>query len=177
MANAQIIEEKKKLVDELSEKIETAKVVILSDFRGISVKDMTVLRKKLFANESEFRVLKNTLLKRALEGAGYKSFEGSLSGPTGVLLGYKDPVAPLKSLVEFFEEVEKGEVKVGIIEKTEVDFDQIQKVAQLPSREELVAKVVGGIKSPLFGLVNVLSGTLRGLVVALNAVKEQKDKN
>jgi len=174
MANTQVVEKKKKIVEELKEKINSASVVILSDFRGIPVNNLTKLRKDLFKEDSEFLIFKNTLLKRALEDCGFASLVEKLEGPTALLLGYKDPAAPLKALVDFVADIEKGEIKSGILEKTAVDLKQINEVATLPPREVLLAKVVGGLKSPIYGLVNCLQGNIRGLVYVLKAVSEKK---
>ncbi|NQT29736.1 MAG: 50S ribosomal protein L10 [Candidatus Saganbacteria bacterium] len=177
MANTKVIEKKKRVVDQLKEKIESASVLIVSNYRGITVKEITSLRRKLYAQDSEYKIIKNTLLKKALEASGLSELTEHLSGPTGLLLGYKDPVAPLKSLVEFIDEIEKGEVKIGVVEKTVVDNKSIADLAELPSREVLLAKIVGGLSSPLYGLVNVLQGNIRNLVYALSAVKDKKDKD
>ncbi|MFH1347739.1 MAG: 50S ribosomal protein L10 [Candidatus Margulisiibacteriota bacterium] len=174
MANAKVIEKKKKLVDELKEKIDSASVLIVSDYRGISVKQITELRRKLYAEKSEYRIIKNTLLKRALEAAGLEKLTEHLSGPTGLLLGYGDPIEPLKALVDFVDEIEKGEIKAGVVEKTIVDTKGISDMSKLPPREVLLARVVGGFQAPIYGLVNVLQGNIRKLVYALNAIREKK---
>ncbi len=171
-----IIEKKKKVVAELKEKIESANVVVLADFRGITVKDITGLRKQLYKAESEFRVVKNTLLKRAVEEAGLNDLGSQLEGPTAMLLGYKDPVEPIKALVEFTQEIEKGEIKSGALGKNIITIEDLLAMSKLPPKEVLLAKVVGGIQAPLYGFVNVLQGVLRKFVYALNAVKEQKEK-
>ena len=174
MANTKIIAKKKQVVDALKEKIDSAKVMIISDYRGIPVKDMTDLRRKLFAEKSEFKVVKNTLLKRALKAAGYDQLNEHLAGPTGVLLGYEDPVVPLKVLVKFIDEIEKGQIKTGVVEKTVLDPKGITQMSKLPSREELIAKVVSGFQAPIYGLVNCLQGAIRKLVYALKAIEDKK---
>jgi large subunit ribosomal protein L10 len=174
MGNAKLLEKKKQAVSAIKEKIDRAKVIILSDYRAVSVKEMTQLRRKLRTEESEYNIIKNTLLKRALAEAGFTGLDEHLQGPTGVLFGYKDPVSPLKALVDFIEEVEKGEIRIGVIEKTVVDKKGLASVSKLPPREVLIAKVVGGFKSPFYGLVNVLQGNIRKLIYVLNAVKDKK---
>ena len=174
MASTKILQKKKEVVKELKEKIEKASVLILSNYTGFTVKEITELRKKLYQEESDYNVVKNTLLSRAVEEAGYPNLKEFLSGPTALLLGRKDPITPLKALVEFIKENEKGEVRAGVVEKTFVEKEKILEMAKLPSREVLIAKVVGGFKSPICGLVNVLQGTLRSLVYALNAIKDKK---
>lgn len=174
MPNAKILKKKREVVDDLKKKIDSASVLAVSDYRGISVKQVTELRRKLRPEESEFRIIKNTLLRRAFESAGYEKLNEHLQGPTGLLLGYKDPVGPLKALVDFMEEAEKGEIKAGMVEKTLVDRKGIAELAKLPPKEVLIAKVVGGFQAPIYGLVNCLQGNIRKLVYALNAIREKK---
>jgi large subunit ribosomal protein L10 len=176
MANAKVIEKKKQVVDQLKEKIDSANVLIISDYRGVSVKQITELRRKLYAQKSEFKIIKNTLLRRALEAAGFEKLNEHLAGPIGVLLGYQDPVEPLKALVDFIDENEKGEIKAGVVEKSLIDKKGIAEMAKLPPKEVLLAKVVGGFQAPIYGLVNCLQGNLRKLVYALNAIKDLPDR-
>ncbi|MFH1826632.1 MAG: 50S ribosomal protein L10 [bacterium] len=168
------IEKKKKLVSELKEKIEAATVMVISDYRGLTVKQITELRKKLYGEESELRIFKNTIISRAVDEAGYAELKEHLSGPVALLLGYKDPVGPVKALVEFVTEIEKGAIKAGMMEKTLVDLKKIEEISKLPAKEVLIAKAVGGFQAPIYGFVNVLAGTMRKFLYALNAVKEKK---
>jgi large subunit ribosomal protein L10 len=172
---AKAVETKKKLVEGLKEKISSASILVLSDFRGVSVKQITELRKQLRSEESEYKIVKNTLLHRAIEAAGFKDLKEHLAGPTAMLLGYKDPVGPLKALVEFVKDNEKGEIKAGIFENNIIDKQALAEIAKLPPKEVLLSKVVGGFQAPIYGLVNVLQGTIRKLVYAFNAVKEKKE--
>lgn len=168
------IEKKKKLVDALKEKIGSASVMVLVDYRATTVKEVTELRKKLRADESEYKIIKNTLLLRAMEAAGFEGLKEQLNGPTALLLGYKDPVKPLKTLVNYIEEIEKGAVKAGIFEKKVFDKKGMTQISKLPGKEVLLSQVVGSFQGPLYGIVNVLSGPIRKLVYALNAVREKK---
>ncbi len=172
--STKILEEKKQQVKELKEKIDSATLLVVSGYCGFTVKEITTLRKSLRAEESEYSIIKNSLLERAVEGTDFAGLKEHFSGPTALLLGYKDPVAPLKTLVKFVKEVEKGEIKAGVVEKSLVQKEQILEIAKLPSREVLLAKVIGGLQSPLYGLVNVLQGSIRNLVYALNAISEKK---
>jgi len=174
MAKADVIKKKKQVVEDFKKKLEVAKVFVLSDFRRVSVKELTSLRKNLRPQESEYKVVKNTLLRRALDLAGFKDCTDEISGPTGLMLGYADSVGPIKTLVEFVADTEKGELRLGVMEKKVIDQAVIAQVAKLPSREVLVAKVLGGLQSPIYGLVNVLQGNLRALAYALKAVAEKK---
>lgn len=168
-------EKKQQIVSEFKDKLSQAQTVIFSNFSGLTVEDDTVLRRKFREANSEYKVYKNTLMAIAARELGYgddliKYFEG----PTSVALGYDDPVAPAKVLVEFMKDHKGIELKAGIVNGKLVTVEEIKALAALPSREELVAKALGSMKAPITNLVFVLSGTLRSLVYALNAVKEKK---
>lgn len=168
------VEEKKKSVEEFRQKIDSASVLVLTDYRGISVKEITTLRKKLRKQEAEYKVVKNTLCERAVEAAGFPKLKDYLQGPVALLLGYKEPVAPLKTLVDFLGEAGKGEIKAGIIEKSFMEAKEISEIAKLPSKEVLLSQVVSGLRAPIYGLVNVLRGTILKLVYVLNAIQQKK---
>lgn len=168
------IAEKKLVVDEIKEKMSRSKVIVISDYLGFSVKEITTLRKKLRPENAEFRVFKNTLVERAAEDSGISEFKDSLKGPIAVLFGYKDAVSPLKTLVSFLKETEKGSIRVGKVESTVFGQSDLTAIAKLPSREVLLAKAIGGLQAPIYGLVNVMQGPLRKLVYVLNSIKEKK---
>lgn len=174
MSSKAILAKKTKVVEGLTEKISSASVLLLTDYRGFSVKDLTDLRKKLRPTDSELKIVKNTLLKRALAAAGFAGLDDHLAGSTALLLGYKDPIGPLKALVSHIKEIEKGTVKAGLMEKVLIDGKGVIEISKLPSKEVLIAKVVGGFKAPLFGLANVLQGPMRKLVYVLSAIQDKK---
>lgn len=169
------IAEKSKVVVELKEKIARSNVLVLADYLGFSVKQMTDLRRKLRAEKSELAVIKNTLIGRAAAESGLPELKDHLKGPTAVLLGYEDAITPLKVLVKHIKESEKGALRIGVVNKKVFSQDDLTAISKLPSREVLIGKVVGGFKSPLYGLVNVLNGPLRKLVYALDAIKAKKE--
>ena len=169
-----IIAEKRKMVDELKQKIAKANLVLISEYLKFTVKEFTDLRRKLRAEESEIRVVKNTLIEKAVVESGFPQMAEHLKGSNAILLGYKDAVSPLKVLVKFIKESEKGAVKVGVIEKNVFVQKELHELAKLPAKEVLIAKVVGGFKAPLYGLVNVLQGPIRKLVYVLDAIKAKK---
>jgi large subunit ribosomal protein L10 len=150
--------------------------MVLSDYRGFTVKEITELRRKLRAEDSELHIIKNTLIERAATESGYEGLKDSLKGSTAVLLGYRDALSPLKVLVKFIKETEKGGIRAGVVEKTLLSQKDLGELAKLPPKEVLIGKLVGGLKSPLFGLVNVLQGPIRKLVYALNAIKDLPDR-
>jgi len=173
--SAKAIAVKSQVVDELKEKIARSNLVVISDYLGYTVKDLTALRRKLRAADAELCVVKNTLIERAVGAAGYDDLKGHLKGPTVVLLGYKDSVAPLKVLVNFIKEAEKGEVRIGVVDKKVFSQKDLTAISKLPARDVLLGKVVGGLQAPIYGLVNVLEGPIRKLAYVLDAIKAKKE--
>ncbi len=165
---------KKAKVAELSQRLKEAKSFVLADYRGLTVEQDTKLRKAMREAEIEYTVIKNSIARFATKENGYDALYEHLKGPTALALSMNDPVAPSKVISKFAKEYEKLEIKAGVVEGNVVDIEGIKSIAALPSKEELVAKVVGGLSGPLYGLVNVLNGNIRGLAVALNAIAEKK---
>ena len=161
-------------VSEIKEKIERAAIAIFTDFRGLTVSELTELRKKLRKEDAEYRVVKNTLTKRAIADSPFTDIGKVLEGPTAVVLGYKDPVTPAKILFDFAKTNEKLKIKAGIVENKLADSAMLKALSNLPSREVLLAKAVGAIQAPIFGLVYVLSAPIRELVYALQAISKKK---
>jgi len=171
---SQAIKEKKAVaIKKIKEKIDTAKVWIMTDYRGMTVKEITDLRRKLRACKAEYRVVKNTFTVRALPEA-HASLKPMLKGTMAVVFGFEDMVEPAKVLAAFIKEAEKPKILGGVVEGQYFEEKGITALAKLKSKEELRADVVGRLKSPLFGLVNALQGNIRKLVYALNAVKDKR---
>jgi large subunit ribosomal protein L10 len=170
-----ILQQKKEVVKALSEKISAAKAMVLADYRGLTVEQDTELRSALRKAGVEYKVVKNTLTKLAAKETGLEELDPFLSGPTALALSDNDPVAPAKILSEYAKKYDKLELKVGVVEGKIIDINGIKALADLPPREVLIAKVLGGFNAPISGFVNVLNGNIRGLVVALNAIREQKE--
>jgi large subunit ribosomal protein L10 len=170
-------EKNEQKVEELKGKLDSAVTVVLTDYRGLNVAEITELRNQLRKAQIEYKVSKNTLTLIAAKDLGLGDLEQFLAGPTAIAFSYKDPVAPAKILSDFTKKSKKLEIKGGVVEGKIINNDGVQALADLPPREELIAKVVGGIKSPLYGLVGVLSGPIRGLVYTLQAIKDKKESN
>lgn len=170
------LDAKKESVKKLKDCIDKAKIAVIADYKGFNVKEMTDLRKLLYKEDAEYKIVKNTVLSRAVDSA-YPDLQKHMQGTTAILLGYKDAVAPLKIMVDFLKEIEKGAVRAGVIENAFVGQEDLIKISKLPGRDVLLAKLVGSMKSPMSGLVNVMQGTIRSLVYALNAYKEKKGVN
>lgn len=170
-----VLETKKQVVEEIKEKIEKSQSVVLVDYRGLNVDEVTQLRKKFREAGVDYKVYKNTLMRFAFKDAGYEEFNEYLTGPNAIAFGFDDPVSPAKVTSEFAKEHKNLEIKAGIVDGKIVSIDEIKRLADLPSREVLIAQALGGLNAPIAGFANVLQGTIRNLVYALNAIKEKQE--
>jgi large subunit ribosomal protein L10 len=166
-------EKKQKLVKSYAEAISRSQAVILTDYRGLPVTELNQLRNKMREVGSGYHVVKNRLTKLALREAGLPVPEELLRGPTAIGFCYKDVVAPAKVLTEYAQESKILTIKGGILDERVIDAQAISSLADLPPRDILLAQLLSGIQSPIAGLVNVLSGALRGLVTVLKARADQ----
>jgi len=164
---------KEQQVASLADQISRAKVTVLADYRGLSVSEITALRRRLREADAEFHVAKNTMTRRAAERLGKSDLVPHLVGPTGLALGYGDEAALAKAITEFARTSRILTVKVGMLGNRVLAAQEVSRLADLPGRQQLLAQVVGGFQAPIAGLVNVLSGTLRGFVVVLEARRQQ----
>ena len=171
------LEEKKKAVDELAEKVQGASVIISTDYGGLTVAEMTDLRRKLRAQQIEFRVVKNTLARFAATKAGKENLDKIVLGPTAVALGYDDIAAPARILLEYIRST-KSRLKIsgGLVENRVLSVAEVSTLATMPPKEVLVAKLLGNLKGPLYGLVNVLNANIAGLTYVLSARQKQLEK-
>lgn len=165
MASEKILKQKQEEVSALAEKIKAAKCVLLTEYRGINVSDVTELRAKLRASETEYKVIKNNITRRALAEAGVEGLEDVLVGPTAVILNNNDYLAASKTVYEYAKENEFYKIKGGIIDGKVVPAEEIIALAKLPSRETLIAKLAGA-----------LLGNITKLAVSLDQVRAQKEQ-
>jgi len=165
--------EKEQLVTELRDKIKGASAVYYTDFSGLNVKRMTELRRRLRRAGVEYVVIKNTLALRAVNESGLAGTR--LRGPTGIVVG-SDPVAAAKVLSDFAKENEqKPEVKGGMLDGQAIQPAQVQKLASLPSREQLLAELGAGFMSPMAAFAGAMNGLLYMFAGALDALKTQRE--
>lgn len=169
-------EQKKEILDGLKDRISRSKSIIFTKFNGLQVKENEELRNTLKAENSEYCVAKKTLFGIALKDSGIENIDvKSFDGRVAAVFGYEDEVAPAK-LVNKFISTHEGKVEFvgGVMENKFIDAIQVKQLANLPSKQELYAKIVGSINAPVSGFVNVLAGNLRGLVTVLKAIEEKK---
>ncbi len=161
------------VVGELTDKVAKSKAIVLADYSGIKHKQLEELRKILKKSNAEFAVVKNRLLARSL-GDTAKAVESQLTDATGALFAYADEVAPLKDLLKFFKAAGAGKTKGGILGSVVLTDAEVARLATLPSRDMLLAKLVGQLNAPIQGLHYALSWNINKLVWALDGIKNKK---
>ncbi len=167
--------QKEASVKEVTLELGRMKSAVFADLSGLKSNESNSLRRSSQKEEGGIRMAKKTLLRRALKDAGVASVDSStLPGSISILYGFGDEIAPAKVLAAFAKDHERVAVLGGVLESRWISADQVKALSKLPSRQELIAKVVGSIQAPLSGLVNVLQGNLRNLVGVLNAIKDAK---
>lgn len=165
--------EKEQAVSDLREIIARSKSIYLTDFQGMNVELVSKMRRRLRDAKVEYRVSKNTITKRALREHGVSSLDSYLEGPTGIAFG-ADEVSGAKILAEFAKEFEKPALKAAFVAGHVYGPDGIKVLAQLPPREVLLGQFIGGLRSPMQGVVGVLSGALRQMVGVVHAIGKKK---
>ena len=165
MASEKILNQKKEEVTKLANKIKEAKLVLLTDYRGINVEDVTGLRAELRKANAEYTVIKNNITKRALAEAGIEGLEDKLVGPTAVIMSNEDYLEPSKAIYEFTKNNDYYKIKGGVIEGKVMTAEEIITLAKLPSRETLLSMLAGA-----------LLGNISKVAVALDQVRIQKEE-
>jgi large subunit ribosomal protein L10 len=167
-------EQKEQMVKELADKFGQMKSAVFTSISGFTVEDANSLRAKGREQGIELAVTKKTLLMHALKAHGVEANIDQFDGSILTTIGYEDEVAPAKLIAEFAKEREGITMVGGVLEGALVDGESITRLSKLPSKQELLAQVVGSLNAPVSGFVNVLAGNLRGLVTVLGAIKDQK---
>ena len=163
MSNAKILESKKAVVASIKEKFDRAQTVVLVDYRGLTVAEDTELRNQLRKAGVEYAVLKNTMISRAIEGMNVDEMHASLEGPTAVAFGYEDMIAPAKILSEFAKKSKKLTIKCGVCDGAYLNAEGVEALASLPSKEVLIAKIMGSMMS-----------SVSKFVYCVEAIRKQK---
>ncbi len=168
-------DQKKQIIADLTDKFKSFKSLVFSDYKGLTVKDASELKRLCKKQGVEYIVAKKTLITRALEEAGLKDINvKNLQGNIALVIGFEDEVAPAKIVGKFAQDHQTIKMLGGIMENKFIDLAMVEALSKIPSKAELLAKLVGSINAPVSGFVNVLAGNLRGLVGVLNAIKEGK---
>ena len=160
MPSNAILEQKQKAVAELAEKMKNAASGVLVNYQGITVENDTKMRAALRKAGVEYMVMKNTLTGRACDEVGFGEMKQYLSGMTAIAISADDPIAPAKVLKEYAEKVESFKILAGFLDGAVVDEKTVIELAEIPSKEVLIAKLLGSLQSPLYGLAYVLQGKI-----------------
>lgn len=168
-------EEKKQIVEELKDRFDRSKVLIVTDYKGLDVESINDLRRKLREADVEYKVVKNTLLERAAEGTDVEPIKDRFKGPSAIAISYDDPVAPAKVLTDFAKANDKLEIKIGVMGGKVMELTDIKSLSSLPSREELLAQVLSAMNAVPGSFVRTLNAVPAGLVNVLSAIKDQKE--
>ena len=165
---------KQEKIEAMKENFAKAKVAVVTEYRGMTVEEITKLRRALQKENSDYMVTKNTLAKVAAKGTQFEVLEEVLKGPVAIAFGYADEVAPAKVLKKFIKEAKKGQIIAAAIDGKLLNAKETEVLADLPSKEELYAKMLGCINSPATGIAGAVNAVMSGLVRAMDQVAKQK---
>ena len=168
-------EEKERIATEVAESVGRSHGMFFTDFGGLTVAQATELRREFRKMGVDYRVVKNTLIQKALERVtGYDRVYGKLVGPTGVAFSYDDPIAPAKVIQKFHEKHHKLSLKICVVEREVFDGSRLDQLAKMPSRKDLMASVLGSIQAPLAGVPTVINALLRDVVSVIGEIEKKK---
>lgn len=161
-------------IDVIKAKAEKAQVAILTEYKGYSVEEITKLRRALQKDGGDYMVTKNTLAKIAFKGTDFEVLTESLTGPIAIAFGFEDQVSPAKAVANFIKESKKGAILGGALDGKLLTAQEAEALSKLPSKEELIAKILGSINSPASGIVGSVNAVMAQLTRAMAAVRDQK---
>lgn len=165
---------KSEKIDAIKAKVEKAQVAVITEYKGYSVEEITNLRRALQKEGGDYMVTKNTLTKIAVKGTEFEPLTDLMKGPIAIAFGFEDQVSPAKIVSNFIKETKKGEILGAVLEGNLLSASEAKALANLPSKEELYAKMLGSLKSPVSGVTLGINGVLAALTRAVAAVRDQK---
>ena len=165
---------KSEKIDAIKAKAEKAQVAILTEYKGYSVEEITKLRRALQQDGGDYMVTKNTLAKIAFKGTEFEVLTESMTGPIAVAFGFEDQVSPAKAVAKFIKESKKGAILGGALDGKLLSAKEAEELAKMPSKEEILAKILGSINSPASGIVGSINAVMAQLTRAMAAVRDQK---
>ena len=165
---------KSEKIDPIKAKIDKAQVAVITEYQGLTVEDITKLRREIQKTGGDYMVTKNTLAKIAVKGTEYEALAEKMTGPIALAFGFEDPVSPAKAVVKFIKESKKGAIVGAVLEGKLMTEAETRALADLPSKEELFAKMLGSINSPASGIVGSINAVMSQLTRAMAAVRDQK---
>ena len=165
--------EKKKVVEDLKERLAKTALAVVTDYRGFTVSEITDLRKRLSKNKADYKIAKNTLIRIAIKDTNLAELEKHLEGPTALLLGYGEPSETAKTLVEFIKEVEKGEIKGGLLDGKLLTKDEIKTFASLPSKDVLLGQIAGLLVANTGQIAGIFESLIRDIALLTEEVAKK----
>ena len=169
--------EKQKIIEDLKEKLQTKKSIVLVNYKGLDSKTLGALREDFKKGNGCFQVVKKTLLEKALEKLNKKDILEKISQISGELalgIGFEDEIPPFKICYKYSQENENLKILGGVLGEEYIEKEKVIELAKLPSREEILARLVGSLQNPILQLVNVFQGNIKGLICVLNAISSVK---
>lgn len=166
---------KQEIVGELKEFFKDGKVAIVTDLSGLTVAEITAFRRKLDSNKAKCRIAKNTLIKIATDTSEFAAIEKLAKGPSAIVIGYDDPAQPAKTVVEYLKSIKKGSVRGGVIEGNALTSDEVKGLAELPSKEQLLSSIMGGLDSGARGIAGLLEAVIRDIAVLAEEVAKKNN--
>ena len=161
-------------IEKIKEKVDKAQVAILTNYQGLTVEEITKLRRSIQQGGGDYMVTKNTLTKIAIKDTPYEVLSDSLKGPSAIAFGFEDPVSPAKALSKFIKDAKKGEIVAAVLERKLLTAQEDKALVNLPTKEELYAKMLGCVNSPATGIVGSINAVMAQLTRAMAAVRDQK---
>ncbi len=166
-------ERKKEIVSELHEFFDNGKVAIVTDVSGLTVKELTQLRRSLDKTNAKVRVGKNTLIKIATNSKDFEAIKSLAKGPSAIVVGYDDPAQPAKTTVEFFKALKKGAIRGGVLEGKAISETEVKGLAELPSKEQLLSGIMGGLDSGARNIAGILNRVICDLALLIEEVAQK----
>ena len=173
-------QDKEQAVLEIKEKLDKATSIYLTDFTGLTVAETNELRDEFFNAKVDYKVLKNTLIIKALQQSSNSFSEKTdilvehLKGPTGVIFAYDDPVSPAKIIKKFYDKSEKPKLKIALVEKETYEGKRLNDLASLPTKPEIISSIIGSLQSPISGIVGALNAVIRDLASIIEEVAKKQ---
>ena len=165
---------KSEKIDEIKAKLDKAQVAIVTEYKGLSVEEITNLRRALQKDGGDYMVTKNTLAKIAVKGTDFEVLTETFKGPIALAFGFEDQVSPAKAVAKFIKDTKKGVILGAALDGKLLSADETEALAKLPSKEELIAKILGSINSPASGIANSVNAVMAQLRPAMAPVRDQK---
>ncbi|HEY9733039.1 MAG TPA: 50S ribosomal protein L10 [Drouetiella sp.] len=166
---------KQEIVSELHQFFDNGKVAVVADVSGLTVAELTQLRRKLDKDNAKCRVAKNTLVKIATNSKDFEAIKTLAKGPSAIIVGYDDPAQPAKTTVDFFKNLKKGTVRGGVLEGKQISVEEVKGLAELPSKEVLLSSIMGGLDSGARGVAGILESLIRDIALLAEEVAKKND--